>query len=95
MAYKKPALLSDILHKNLPDSLTNGLNNVKVIEAWTAVLGPLMARYSANERFADGTLTVSIQSSVLRNELFMQRAVLIEKINAYLHGQIVRSIVLH
>lgn len=94
MAYKKPVLLADILHQTVPDSLVRGLDAVKVVNAWQAVLGPLMSRYSTNEQFSDGVLSVSIVSSVLRNELFVQRVLLIEKINDHLHCKLVRSLIL-
>lgn len=44
------------------------------------IVGPL-AQYATNLEFKDGALYVRITSAVLRNDLFMQRSQLIEKIN--------------
>jgi hypothetical protein len=51
-----------------------------------------MIRYSEGETFQDGALKVRIKSAVLRNDLFMQRTELIQKLNTQLGRQIVFAI---
>ena len=56
------------------------------------MLGTTMVRYSEGETFENGALKVRIKSSVLRNDLFMQRTELIQKLNQQLGRQIVFAI---
>jgi len=51
-----------------------------------------MARYSEGETFENGALRVRIKSAVLRNDLFMQRTELIQKLNQQLGKQIIYAI---
>lgn len=63
-----------------------------VIEAWRMVLGSL-ADYSTGLELRDGMLHVHITSPMLRNDLFMQRTSLIEKLNAAIGRRVVFGIV--
>ncbi|MGM9746172.1 MAG: DUF721 domain-containing protein [Paludibacteraceae bacterium] len=53
---------------------------VSVLEAWSKVLGPL-ARYTEQLSFRDGTLYVHVVSATLRNDLFLQRSSLMQRVN--------------
>ena len=88
-------LSSDLLREAL---CSNGaevvihLTELSVQEAWSEVLGSL-TQYSTNLEFKEGTLYVRITSAVLRNDLFMQRSQLIEKINTAIGKKVLYSIV--
>lgn len=88
MRYNKTRSIGDILatelHKAVGKNTMNGLEAIKVIGAWRELLGPVLSRYTTEERFADGRLTVRITSSVLRNDLFLQRTNLLERLNKML-----------
>ncbi|HPW89951.1 MAG TPA: DUF721 domain-containing protein [Paludibacteraceae bacterium] len=84
-------LVREALSANGSEMVTH-LTELSVQEAWIKVLGPL-AQYATNLEFKEGTLYVRITSAVLRNDLFMQRSQLIEKINEVLGKKIVYSIV--
>ena len=62
--------------------LSSGFNRQRVFEAWDAVSGA--ARYTVGRYFRDGMLYCTISSSVVRNQLYFQRDVLLKKINEYL-----------
>ena len=97
MAYFKKVqsigdLLSGDLRKIVGPESSKALDAVHVVNTWREMLGPTMIRYSEGETFQDGALKVRIKSAVLRNDLFMQRTELIQKLNTQLGRQIVFAI---
>lgn len=94
--FKKVQRIGDVLTTDLRKIVgaesTKGLDAVHVLDTWRQMLGPTMARYSEGETFENGALRVRIKSSVLRNDLFMQRSELIQKLNTLLGKQIVFAI---
>lgn len=88
MRYNKTLSLGEILQTRLRhivgDNTSAGLEVIKIIDTWHQLLGPVMSRYSSDERFAKGRLTVRINSSILRNDLFMQRTNLVRQLNSML-----------
>lgn len=62
--------------------LTSGFNRQRIFEAWDAVSGA--SRYTIDRFFRDGMLYCTISSSVVRNQLYFQRDVLVQKMNEYL-----------
>ena len=65
-----------------------------VLTAWQQVLRPTIANYTTDFSFVKNTITVRILSPALRQDLFMQRSVLIEKLNTHLNARVVFAIVL-
>lgn len=59
--------------------LSSGLNRQLVCEAWDSVTGA--AAYTLSKHFSKGVLFVSLSSSVIRNQLFFQRAEIAARIN--------------
>ena len=64
--------------------LASGLNTQRVFAAWDECSGA--GPFTLKKYFRSGTLYVTLSSSVLRNQLFFQKAALIEKMNAALSG---------
>ena len=62
--------------------LVSGLNRQRVAEAWSVVSGA--GKYTLSTTFEKGVLTCFISSSLVRNQLYFQRDVLVHKINEYL-----------
>lgn len=62
--------------------LTSGLNRQRVADAWTQVSGA--GRYTLSTTYERGILTCYISSSLVRNQLYFQRDVLLKKINEFL-----------
>lgn len=91
------SLLSDILPDLLDDAIgaraSEGLRAMHVVETWRRVLGVTMGRYCTGERFEAGTLFVNVRSAALRQELFMNKAAVVKKINAELGVDIVKTLV--
>lgn len=90
--------LGEMLPKVLGDALgvnaMEGLRAIRVVETWRTVLGPTMGRYSSKERFEQGTLFAVIQLPALRQELFMNRASVIRKINEQMGVDVVKNLIL-
>jgi hypothetical protein len=59
-----------------------GLNTQRVFAAWDACSGA--GPYTLRRFFRGGKLYITLSSSVMRSQLFLQREVLIEKMNAFL-----------
>ena len=64
--------------------LSAGFNRQRIFEAWDVVSGA--SRYTIDRFFRDGMLYCTISSSVVRNQLYFQKDVLIRRMNEYLAG---------
>ena len=61
---------------------------------WREVTGEVIAAETRQVRFVRGILYVHISSSILRNELMMQREALVRSINAKIGTNLVQSVVI-
>ena len=64
--------------------LASGLNTQRVFAAWDECSGA--GPFTLKRYFRSGTLYVTLNSSVIRNQLLFQKEALIEKMNATLSG---------
>ncbi len=64
----------------------------RAIEFWPEVIGSVAAAYTSDLKFVNGTLIVKVSSPILRHELFMQCAVLVEKLNKKVGEKVVLKI---
>ena len=62
--------------------LAAGLNTQRIFAAWDACSGA--GPFTLKRFFRSGKLYITLSSSVIRNQLYFQRDVLIEKMNAFL-----------
>lgn len=62
--------------------LSSGLNRQRATEAWAAVSGA--SRYTLDVSFDRGIMICAISSSVVRNQLYFQRDILLQKLNEHL-----------
>ena len=62
--------------------LAAGLNTQRIFAAWDACSGA--GPFTLKRFFRGGTLYITLNSSVIRNQLSFQREALIEKMNAFL-----------
>ena len=75
------ALIADYIKEM---KLEAGLNRQRVFEAWDTVSGA--AAYTVDRFYKDGVLYCTIGSSVVRNQLYFQRNILMERMNMYLES---------
>lgn len=74
-------------------SLESPLNEQRLISSWHELLGPAMARYTENLYIRNQVLYVHFTSSVLRQELMMERKTLVQKLNERVGTMVITDIV--
>ncbi len=62
--------------------LASGLKRQRAEEAWNAVSGA--GQYTLSVTLYNGVMTCTLSSSVVRNQLFHQRTLLLQSLNEYL-----------
>lgn len=65
---------------------------VLVDNAWKAIAGRTILKYTINTAFENKILKVYLSSSVARNELIMMQGDLLKKLNTYLNEEKVQEI---
>ena len=96
MRRRKALPLGEIIRHYLrQEGLETPLNEVRAINAWPEVAGPLVARLTGDVSFRQGTLYVKITRPSLRQDLMMERSFLISKVNAAVGAQVVQNIVFY
>lgn len=76
------------------NNLQKGFDKVDVNKAWEQVMGPGISNYTTHVRFDNGTLLVSLSSSVLRQELLYGRSKIVENLNEHLGKELIQKIIL-
>ncbi len=71
-----------------------GLDKVMVREAWASLMGNGVNNYTTGVELRDGTLYVSLSSSVLREELSHGKSKIIDLLNEELGREVVSKLVL-
>ena len=86
--------LDEILSQELKQNhLDEKLYEVKVIKSWPVVLGENIMNYTSNISFSKKKLYVTLSSSVLRQELFLSRDIIIKSLNENVGANVVQEIV--
>lgn len=70
------------------------LAEVDVVSSWEFIIGKPIARATSNIYIQNETLYVFLNSSIVRNELFMMRNDIIRAVNEHAGRIVVKSIVL-
>ena len=73
---------------------TEKMDGVKVTNSWEKVAGKIIANHTTDMYVKNNKLYVKLDSSVLRNELFMDRTALTQKINKELGKKVINEIIL-
>lgn len=96
MKRKNTRSLSDIFSEILQESpMGAGVVASLVYESWDRVLGPSVARVCSNKEFQDGVLKVRVASALVRNQLKMQEALVVSRLNQDLHIKMVTRLILY
>ncbi len=75
-------------------TIARKIAEAKVADVWPAVAGAAAARDTRSVETKEGVVTVKVTSSVIRNELFMQRNSLREALNRALDMEVVKTIII-
>ena len=74
MRRKNTELIADVIKQVLKvHKLDRPLNEKRLIDAWPLVLGPNIVQYTSELIIKNRILYVSMNSSVLRHDLFLSR----------------------
>ena len=69
------------------------LDETTIAQKWEEVVGKTMAKYTRKVYVSKGVLHVEVISSVARNELVMNRSILIEKLNQTTGNETIKDII--
>lgn len=80
---KDPVAMEELVQMFIKSmKLSAGLNTRRIFEAWDAASGA--SRYTLRRYFRDGKLYITLNSSMVRNQLGFQKAELVDRINELL-----------
>ncbi len=86
--------IGDILRQYLrQQGLESPLNEYRLIQGWSHVMGPIIARYTKDLTIRNQTLYIRISSPAVRQEILMQRQELTNRLNAYVGAQVITNII--
>ena len=61
---------------------------------WPKIVGEMIAKHTTQINYAQGQLFVSIDSSIVRNEMLYAKADIINKVNKYVGKLLIKELVL-
>ncbi len=73
--------------------LKNKLNQYRLIEKWDAVVGKMIAKHTQKISINKKTLYVEIDSSIVRNEVYLLKSKIIAELNKEFDQPIIDTIV--
>jgi predicted nucleic acid-binding Zn ribbon protein len=85
-------VLKDFLSENT--ELYEKMMEIRIRRGWGELLGPVILQYTRNLYIKNQVLYVSLNSSVLRNELIYSREKLIKSLNDYAGSTVIHDIVI-
>ena len=95
MRRQKTVLIGDIFKDLLKETgLDQGVLRIRVFEAWDSVVGEKYKQYTIDKYFKDGRLICRLSSSAARNQLFMNRIAVTERMNEMLGSEVVKLLIL-
>ena len=75
------------------ENLETEMNEQKAAYVWADVVGYGINRYTVSRSVHNGVMTVHIASATLRNELMMNRSMLIKRINEAVGAPVITEII--
>ena len=76
------------------EGLETPLNEYRLIQAWSQVLGSAVQKYTKELKIYNQVLFVKVTSSVLRQELLINRKSLVKRLNDHVKAQVITDIVI-
>ena len=94
MRKKNTELLSDVIRQVLKQQhLDKPLNEKRLIDAWPVVLGNNIMQYTSGLSINNTVLYVSLNSSVLRHDLFLSREEIKASLNKHVGAEVIINII--
>jgi len=93
MKKKNESTLTDLLKQIKEQShLSTQLTRVEIDTWWKEIMGPVVSRYTEGIQLRQGRLTITISSPALRQELFMGRDKIKQRINEHFQRIVVEDV---
>jgi len=86
------SVLQDFYKEN--PQLWQKILEIRIQRAWGEILGPMVMQSTQNLYIKNRVLYVFLSSSVLRNELILNRKRLLTSLNEYAGAEVVRNLVI-
>ncbi len=77
------------------EGLLDGLDFLNLKREWRQMLGPAAARECVSMTLTDGVFKVKVRSSVLRNQLNIQKPLLLARLNSRLPQPMARDLLIY
>ena len=85
--------IGDVIHQFLRQSgIETPYNQYRLVEAWPAVMGEGIQRYTGNIFIRNQTLHVQITSPAVKQNLMMERRSLARRLNEHVGAQVIEDI---
>ena len=95
MRRNKTESIGDLVRLYLrQEGLETPLNEVRMVEAWTEVMGQAVAHYTGDVFVKNQVLYVRLKSPALKANLMMGREGLVRRLNDYVGAQVIVKIVI-
>lgn len=95
MKRENTQLIKDILREFIKEEhLEDGLQRVRIFSAWDLVVGDAGARATTNKFFRDGILYCTINSSIVRTQLYYRKEEIVQQMNKLLSSDIITRLIL-
>ena len=76
------------------ERLEEGLSRARLFKAWDLVVGETGSNATTNKYFKDGVLYCTVNSSILRTQMYYRKEDIMAHMNKMLNGTIVTKIIL-
>ena len=94
MERRKTVHISEVIQELLKkNNMKSRLDETTITQKWEEVVGKTMAKYTQKVYVNKGILYVEVTSSVARNELAMNRSILIERLNEITGSETIKDII--
>lgn len=94
MERRKTVHISEVIQELLKkNNMKSRLDETTITQKWEEVVGKTMAKYTRKVYVNKGILYVEVTSSVARNELVMNRSLLIERLNQTTGSETITDII--
>ena len=95
MKRQNTAILKDVIEELIrQEGLEDGLLRSRLYDLWDETLGVTVAKNTRNKYLKDRKLIVELDSSVIRNQLFMMRQDIVTQLNKQLGKALIDELVL-
>ncbi|MBR2477623.1 MAG: DUF721 domain-containing protein [Bacteroidales bacterium] len=95
MKRENTQLIKDVLQEFIKEErLEDGLQRVRIFSTWDLVVGDAGARATTSKFFRDGILYCTINSSIIRTQLYYRKEEIVQQMNKLLSSDIITRLIL-